>query len=176
MSEKNMVILDGNEAAASVAYRLTEVVAIYPSPLVADGRVGRSVALGGKEKHWAHCHRGRASERRRSVGACTARCRRSIEPTFTASQGLLLMIPKHVQNRRRADPATMHVTARTLATHALSIFGDHSDVMACRRRVGDAGLQFRPGSCRHGAGSADCHAGIAHSFMHSLTASALRMK
>ena len=84
--------------------------------------------------------------------------------TFTASQGLLLMIPNMFKIAGELTPATMHVTARTVATHALSIFGDHSDVMACRS-TGWAMLclELRAGSCRPGAGGADCHAGIPHS-------------
>ena len=136
MSEQKMVIMDGNEAAASVAYRLSEVVAIYPitpsSPMAEWADQWRSE---GKKKYLgrvAHC--GGAAERGwRGRSRCTERCRPVLLPTtFTASQGLLLMIPNMYKIAGELTPATMHVTARTLATHALSIFGDHSDVMACR--------------------------------------------
>jgi pyruvate-ferredoxin/flavodoxin oxidoreductase len=84
--------------------------------------------------------------------------------TFTASQGLLLMIPNMFKIAGELTPATMHVTARTVATHALSIFGDHSDVMACRTTgwamlASNSVQEVR----RYGLGGADCHAGIPRS-------------
>ena len=134
MSEKKMVILDGNEAAASVAYRLTEVVAIYPitpsSPMAEWADQWRSE---GKRNIWGALP---IVEELQSEGGAAGALHGALQAgafgtTFTASQGLLLMIPNMFKIAGELTPATMHVTARTLATHALSIFGDHSDVMAC---------------------------------------------
>ncbi|HEY1253691.1 MAG TPA: pyruvate:ferredoxin (flavodoxin) oxidoreductase, partial [Terracidiphilus sp.] len=134
MSEKTMVILDGNEAAASVAYRLTEVVAIYPitpsSPMAEWADQWRSE---GKKNIWGALP---IVEELQSEGGAAGALHGALQAgafgtTFTASQGLLLMIPNMFKIAGELTPATMHVTARTLATHALSIFGDHSDVMAC---------------------------------------------
>ena len=135
MSEKKMVIVDGNEAAASVAYRLTEVVAIYPitpsSPMAEWADQWRSE---GKKNIWGALP---IVEELQSEGGAAGALHGALQAgafgtTFTASQGLLLMIPNMFKIAGELTPATMHVTARTLATHALSIFGDHSDVMACR--------------------------------------------
>jgi len=130
-----MVILDGNEAAASVAYRLSEVVAIYPitpsSPMAEWADQWRSE---GKKNIWGALP---IVEELQSEGGAAGALHGALQAgafgtTFTASQGLLLMIPNMFKIAGELTPATMHVTARTLATHALSIFGDHSDVMACR--------------------------------------------
>jgi pyruvate-ferredoxin/flavodoxin oxidoreductase len=135
MSEQKMVILDGNEAAASVAYRLSEVVAIYPitpsSPMAEWADQWRSE---GKKNIWGALP---VVEELQSEGGAAGALHGALQAgafgtTFTASQGLLLMIPNMFKIAGELTPATMHVTARTLATHALSIFGDHSDVMACR--------------------------------------------
>ena len=135
MSDKEMVILDGNEAAASVAYRLSEVVAIYPitpsSPMAEWADQWRSE---GKKNIWGALP---VVEELQSAGGAAGALHGALQAgafatTFTASQGLLLMIPNMYKIAGELTPATMHVTARTLATHALSIFGDHSDVMACR--------------------------------------------
>ncbi|MGH9560570.1 MAG: pyruvate:ferredoxin (flavodoxin) oxidoreductase, partial [Terracidiphilus sp.] len=139
MSEPKTVIptaiMDGNEAAASVAYRLSEVVAIYPitpsSPMAewADQWLSE-----GKKNIWGALP---IVEEMQSEGGAAGALHGALQAgafgtTFTASQGLLLMIPNMFKIAGELTPATMHVTARTLATHALSIFGDHSDVMACR--------------------------------------------
>jgi pyruvate-ferredoxin/flavodoxin oxidoreductase len=135
MSEQNMVIMDGNEAAASVAYRLSEVVAIYPitpsSPMAEWADQWRSE---GKRNIWGALP---IVEELQSEGGAAGALHGALQAgafgtTFTASQGLLLMIPNMFKIAGELTPATMHVTARTIATHALSIFGDHSDVMACR--------------------------------------------
>jgi pyruvate-ferredoxin/flavodoxin oxidoreductase len=129
------VILDGNEAAASVAYRLSEVVAIYPitpsSPMAEWADQWRSE---GKRNIWGALP---IVEELQSEGGAAGALHGALQAgafgtTFTASQGLLLMIPNMFKIAGELTPATMHVTARTLATHSLSIFGDHSDVMACR--------------------------------------------
>src|SRR5579872_4992322 len=132
---KTMEILDGNQAAASVAYRLSEVIAIYP--------ITPSSPMGEWADQWK-------DEGRRNIfgtiptvvemqseggaagalhGALQAG---ALSTTFTASQGLLLMIPNMFKIAGELTPAVIHVAARTIATHALSIFGDHSDVMAAR--------------------------------------------
>ena len=135
MSEQKMVIMDGNEAAASVAYRLSEVVAIYPitpsSPMAEWADQWRSE---GKKNIWGALP---IVEELQSEGGAAGALHGALQAgafatTFTASQGLLLMIPNMFKIAGELTPATMHVTARTVATHALSIFGDHSDVMACR--------------------------------------------
>jgi pyruvate-ferredoxin/flavodoxin oxidoreductase len=135
MSEQKMVIMDGNEAAASVAYRLSEVVAIYPitpsSPMAEWADQWRSE---GKKNIWGALP---IVEELQSEGGAAGALHGALQAgafgtTFTASQGLLLMIPNMFKIAGELTPATMHVTARTLATHALSIFGDHSDVMTCR--------------------------------------------
>ena len=135
MNEQNMVIMDGNEAAASVAYRLSEVVAIYPitpsSPMAEWADQWRSEE---KRNIWGAVP---IVEELQSEGGAAGALHGALQAgafatTFTASQGLLLMIPNMFKIAGELTPATMHVTARTLATHALSIFGDHSDVMACR--------------------------------------------
>ncbi len=135
MSEQKTVILDGNEAAASVAYRLSEVIAIYPitpsSPMAEWADQWRSE---GKKNIWGASP---IVEELQSEGGAAGALHGALQAgafgtTFTASQGLLLMIPNMFKIAGELTPATMHVTARTLATHALSIFGDHSDVMTCR--------------------------------------------
>jgi pyruvate-ferredoxin/flavodoxin oxidoreductase len=129
------VIMDGNEAAASVAYRVSEVVAIYPitpsSPMAEWADQWRAE---GKRNIWGALP---TVEELQSEGGAAGALHGALQAgafatTFTASQGLLLMIPNMFKIAGELTPATMHVTARTLATHALSIFGDHSDVMACR--------------------------------------------
>jgi pyruvate-ferredoxin/flavodoxin oxidoreductase len=129
------VIMDGNEAAASVAYRLSEVVAIYPitpsSPMAEWADQWRSE---GKKNIWGALP---IVEEMQSEGGAAGALHGALQAgafgtTFTASQGLLLMIPNMFKIAGELTPATMHVSARTLATHSLSIFGDHSDVMACR--------------------------------------------
>jgi pyruvate-ferredoxin/flavodoxin oxidoreductase len=130
------ITLDGNEAAASVAYRLTETVAIYP--ITPSSPMAELCDL------WSASRRPnlfgtvpRLVEMQSEAGAAGAVHGMiqvgSISTTFTASQGLLLMIPNMYKIAGELLPFCMHVTARSLATHALSIFGDHSDVMACRQ-------------------------------------------
>jgi pyruvate-ferredoxin/flavodoxin oxidoreductase len=127
--------LDGNEAAASVAYRLTETVAIYPitpsSPMAewcdqwsAAGRPNLFGTVPRLVEMQSEAGAAGALHGMLQVG--------SLSTTFTASQGLLLMIPNMYKIAGELLPLCMHVTARTIASHALSIFGDHSDVMACR--------------------------------------------
>jgi pyruvate-ferredoxin/flavodoxin oxidoreductase len=127
--------MDANEAVAHVAYRLNEVIAIYPitpsSPMGewADEWASQSVPnIWGTIPHVAEMQ----SEGGAAGAVHGALQTGALATTFTASQGLLLMIPNMNKIAGELTPATFHVTARTLATQALSIFGDHSDVMFCR--------------------------------------------
>ncbi len=128
--------LDGNEAVASVAYRCSEVIAIYPiTPSSSMGEFSDEWAAQARPNLWGKVPS--VTEMQSEGGAAGAvhgaLQAGSLATTFTASQGLLLMIPNMFKIAGELTPFVMHVTARTLATHALSIFGDHSDVMACRQ-------------------------------------------
>ena len=130
------VTMDANEAAASVAYRATETIAIYPiTPSSPMAEFCDQWSAAGKPNLWGTTPR--VVEMQSEAGAAGALHGMlqvgSLSTTFTASQGLLLMIPNMYKIAGELLPFVMHVTARTLATHALSIFGDHSDVMACRQ-------------------------------------------
>jgi pyruvate-ferredoxin/flavodoxin oxidoreductase len=133
---KAMAIVDGNEAAASVAYRLSEVVAIYPiTPSSNMGELADQWAVEGRKNVWGAVPQ--VVEMQSEGGAAGALHGAlqagSLATTFTASQGLLLMIPNMYKIAGELTPAVIHVAARSVATHALSIFGDHSDVMAARQ-------------------------------------------
>ncbi|MDF9833450.1 pyruvate-ferredoxin/flavodoxin oxidoreductase [Ereboglobus sp. PH5-5] len=128
--------IDANEAVAHVAYKMTEVFTIYPitpstpmAEFMDDWGVQKKTNLFG--------HIPEVVEMQSEAGAAGAMhgslMGGTLTSTFTASQGLLLMIPNMFKIAGELTPCVMHVTARTLATHALSIFGDHSDVMACRQ-------------------------------------------
>ncbi len=126
---------DGNEAAASVAYRLNEVAAIYPiTPSSPMGELADEWAAQGRRNVWGTVPR--IVEMQSEGGAAGAvhgaLQAGALATTFTASQGLLLMLPNMFKIAGELTPCVIHVAARTLATHALSIFGDHSDVMAAR--------------------------------------------
>ncbi len=129
------VTIDGNEAAASVAYRTNEVIAIYPiTPSSPMGEWADQWASENKPNLWNTVPK--VVEMQSEGGAAGALHGAlqagSLGTTFTASQGLLLMIPNMYKIAGELTAAVIHVAARTLATHALSIFGDHSDVMATR--------------------------------------------
>ncbi|MBK1857189.1 pyruvate:ferredoxin (flavodoxin) oxidoreductase [Cerasicoccus arenae] len=127
---------DANEAAASVAYRLSENIAIYPiTPSTPMAELSDEWSQAGKENLWGDIPTVVQMQSEGGVagalhGALTAG---TLATSFTASQGLLLMIPNMYKIAGELIPFVLHVTARSLATHALSIFGDHSDVMACRQ-------------------------------------------
>jgi len=136
MTQRVMKTLDGNEATASVAHRLSEVIAIYPiTPSSNMGEWADEWSSQGKTNVWKTIPS--VIEMQSEGGAAGAvhgaLQAGSLTTTFTASQGLLLMIPNMYKIAGELTPFCMHVTARTLAAHALSIFGDHSDVMACRQ-------------------------------------------
>jgi pyruvate-ferredoxin/flavodoxin oxidoreductase len=127
--------MDGNEAAAGVAYRLSEVIAIYPiTPASPMAESADAWASAGKPNLFGTVPE--VIEMQSEAGAAGtlhgATTRGALATTFTASQGLLLMLPNMFKIAGELSPAVVHVAARTLATHALSIFGDHSDVMAAR--------------------------------------------
>ena len=136
MAERCMVTVDGNEAAASVAYRLSEVIAIYPiTPASPMGELADEWSAHGRKNVWGSVPV--VTEMQSEGGAAGALHGAlqagALSTTFTASQGLLLMIPNMYKIAGELTACTMHVASRALATHALSIFGDHSDVMACRQ-------------------------------------------
>ncbi|HYN41964.1 MAG TPA: pyruvate:ferredoxin (flavodoxin) oxidoreductase [Thermoanaerobaculia bacterium] len=136
MTTRPMVTLDGNEAVASVAHRVSEVIAIYPiTPSSTMGEFSDEWSAQGKKNVWGTVPL--VSELQSEGGASGAvhgaLQAGALTTTFTASQGLLLMIPNMYKIAGELTPFVMHVSARCVATHALSIFGDHSDVMACRQ-------------------------------------------
>ncbi len=127
--------MDGNEAVAHVAYRLNEVIAIYPiTPSSTMGEWADQWASEAVPNIWGTVpHVMEMQSEGGAAGAVHGALQTgSLATTFTASQGLLLMIPNMNKIAGELTAAAFHVSARTLATHALSIFGDHSDVMACR--------------------------------------------
>ena len=127
--------MDANEAVAHVAYRVNEVIAIYPiTPSSPMGEWADQWASEGLKNVWGTVPH--VIEMQSEGGAASAvhgaLQTGALSTTFTASQGLLLMIPNMNKIAGELTPAAFHVSARTVATHALSIFGDHSDVMFCR--------------------------------------------
>ncbi|HEX6503005.1 MAG TPA: pyruvate:ferredoxin (flavodoxin) oxidoreductase [Terriglobales bacterium] len=127
--------MDANEAVAYVAYRVNEVIAIYPiTPSSPMGEWADQWASEGLANIWGTIPQ--VVEMQSEGGAAGAvhgaLQTGSLATTFTASQGLLLMVPNMNKIAGELTPTAFHVTARTLATHALSIFGDHGDVMTCR--------------------------------------------
>ena len=128
--------IDGNEAAASVAYRLNEVCCIFPiTPSSAMAELADEWASQGKQNVWGSVP---SVIEMQSEGGAAGALHGSLQggaltTTFTASQGLLLMIPNMYKIAGELTPAVFHVAARSLAAQALSIFGDHSDVMAVRQ-------------------------------------------
>ena len=132
---RKLKTMDGNNAAAHVAYAFTDVAAIYPiTPSSVMAEHIDEWAAGGRKNLFGQTVR--VAEMQAEGGAAGAvhgsLMAGALTTTFTASQGLLLMIPNMYKIAAENLPCVMHVSARALATHALSIFGDHSDVMACR--------------------------------------------
>ena len=132
---RRMQTVDGNEAVAAVAHRSSEVIAIYPiTPSSAMGELADEWSSLGRHNLW-----GAVPDvvEMQSEGGAAGALHGALQSgalctTFTASQGLLLMIPNMFKIAGELTPFVMHVAARAVATHALSIFGDHSDVMAAR--------------------------------------------
>jgi pyruvate-ferredoxin/flavodoxin oxidoreductase len=136
MTERRMITVDGNEAVARVAHKINEVIAIYPiTPASPMGELSDQYSVQGRPNIWGTVPD--VVEMQSEAGAAAALHGSlqagSLTTTFTASQGLLLMIPNLYKIAGELTPTVIHVAARTVATHALSIFGDHSDVMACRQ-------------------------------------------
>lgn len=129
------VTIDGNEAAAYIAYHVNEVMAIYPiTPSSPMGELADEWASNGKPNIWGIVPQ---IIEMQSEGGAAGAVHGSLQlgaltTTFTASQGLLLMIPNMFKIAGELTPTVFHVSARTIATHGLSIFCDHSDVMAAR--------------------------------------------
>src|SRR3990172_7032785 len=134
--KRPVVTIDGNEATASVAHRLNEVIAIYPiTPSSAMGEFADEWTSKGKKNLWGTVP---AVIEMQSEGGAAGAVHgalqtRALTTTFTASQGLLLMIPNMYKIAGELTSTVFHVAARSIAAHALSIFGDHQDVMAVRQ-------------------------------------------
>src|SRR4026209_2483948 len=129
------VTIDGNEAAAHVAYKTNEVIAIYPiTPSSAMGESSDAWAAVNEKNIWGMTPRGREMQGGGgAAGAVHGTLQTgSLTTTFTSSQGLLLMIPNMFKIAGEQTSTVFHIAARSVATHALSIFGDHSDVMTTR--------------------------------------------
>ena len=131
-----MITIDGNGAVASVAFRTSEVIAIYPiTPSSTMAEQADAWAGNGLKNVWGDTPR--VVEMQSEAGAIAtvhgALQTGALSTSFTSSQGLLLMIPTLYKLAGQLTPFVLHVAARTVATHALSIFGDHSDVMAVRQ-------------------------------------------
>ncbi|MCD8295933.1 MAG: pyruvate:ferredoxin (flavodoxin) oxidoreductase [Clostridia bacterium] len=128
--------IDGNTAASHVAYAFSEVAAIYPiTPSSPMAEVADEWATAGRTNMWGQ--KVKIAEMQSEGGAAGAvhgsLCAGALTTTYTASQGLLLMIPNMYKISGELMPMVMHVSARALAAHSLNIFGDHADVMACRQ-------------------------------------------
>jgi len=133
--DRRKVTIDGNEAAAYVAHRVSEAIAIYPiTPSSPMGEWADEWSAGHQPNIWGTVPS--VTEMQSEGGAAGAvhgaLQAGALSTTFTASQGLLLMLPNMFKIAGELTPTVFHVSARTVATHALSIFGDHSDVMAAR--------------------------------------------
>jgi len=133
--DRKIITIDGNEAAAYVAHKVNEVVAIYPiTPSSPMGEHADEWSARGGKNIWGTVP---TVVEMQSEGGAAGAVHGALQTgalatTFTASQGLLLMIPNMYKIAGELTPTVFHVAARTVATHALSIFGDHSDVMATR--------------------------------------------
>ncbi|HUV64336.1 MAG TPA: pyruvate:ferredoxin (flavodoxin) oxidoreductase [Sedimentisphaerales bacterium] len=133
--KREMVTVDGNEAVAYVAHATNEVIAIYPiTPSSSMGEIADARTAKGEENIWGTIPS--VTEMQSEAGAAGAvhgaLATGALTTTFTASQGLLLMIPNMYKIAGELLPTAFHISARSLACQALSIFGDHSDVMTCR--------------------------------------------
>jgi len=133
---KTMMTVDGNTAAAHVAYAMSDVATIYPiTPSSPIGEVADEWAAKGRKNIFGQdmTVRQLQSEAGAAGAVHGSLVTGALTTTFTASQGLLLMIPNMYKISGELLPGVMHVTARAISSHALSIFGDHQDVMAARQ-------------------------------------------
>lgn len=134
--ERKKITIDGNDAAAYVGFNMSEVIAIYPiTPSSGMGELSDQWAAEGKRNVWGSIPKVAELQ---SEGGASGAVHGSLQSgalttTFTASQGLLLMIPNMYKIAGELTPTVFHVSARSVAAQALSIFGDHSDVMATRQ-------------------------------------------
>ncbi len=134
--EQKMVPMDGNAAVAHVAHATNEVIAIYPiTPSSSMGEIADAKSAAGQTNIWDTIPSVTAMQSEGGAAGAVhgALAAGALTTTFTASQGLLLMIPNMYKIAGELTPTVFHVSARSLALQALSIFGDHSDVMACRQ-------------------------------------------
>ena len=136
MAEKNYVTIEGNTAAAWIAHALSEVIAIYPiTPSSQMGELSDEFSAQGRKNIWRAIPE--VVELQSEAGAAAtvhgALTTGAMSTTFTASQGLLLMIPSMYKISGELTSTVFHISARALATSSLCIFGDHQDVMACRQ-------------------------------------------
>src|SRR4051812_24889649 len=128
--------IDGNEAVARVAYALNEVIAIYPiTPATPMGEWADQWSSVGRKNLWGTVP---SVVEMQSEGGAAGALHGALQTgalatTFTASQGLLLMLPNLFKIAGELTPAVFHISAPAVATHALSLFGDHNDAMAVRR-------------------------------------------
>jgi pyruvate-ferredoxin/flavodoxin oxidoreductase len=135
MKKQSVTTIDGNEAAALIAYKASEVIAIYPiTPSTSMGELSDAWNALGEKNIWGQVPLIQEMQSEGGVAGAThgALQTGALSTTFTASQGLLLMVPNMYKIAGELTPTVVHVTARAIATHALSIFGDHSDIMAAR--------------------------------------------
>ncbi len=133
---KEMKTIDGNTAAAHVAYAMSDVANIYPiTPSSPIGEIADEWAASGRKNIFGQTMTVRQMQSEAGAAAAVhgSLAAGALTTTFTASQGLLLMIPNMYKMSGELLPGVMHVTARAIAAHALSIFGDHQDVMAVRQ-------------------------------------------
>ena len=133
---KEMKTIDGNTAAAHVAYAMSDVATIYPiTPSSPIGEIADEWAASGRKNIFGQAMAVRQMQSEAGAAAAVhgSLAAGALTTTFTASQGLLLMIPNMFKMSGELLPGVMHVTARAIAAHALSIFGDHQDVMAVRQ-------------------------------------------
>src|SRR5438874_7107134 len=134
--DRQCITVDGNEAVAHMAHQTSEVIAIYPiTPSSPMGEWSDQWSSEGKQNIWGSVPtvvemQSEGGAAGALHGALQAGC---LATTFTSSQGLLLMIPNMYKIAGELTPAVIHVAARSLAAQALSIFGDHQDVMAIRQ-------------------------------------------
>ena len=134
--KRQMKTMDGNNAAAHVSYAYTDVAAIYPiTPSSVMAEVSDEWAVAGRKNVFGQTLQ--ITEMQSEAGAAGtvhgSLAAGALTTTYTASQGLLLMIPNLYKIAAERLPGVFHVSARTISTHALAIFGDHSDVYACRQ-------------------------------------------
>jgi len=135
ISPTPVISVDGNEAVASVAYRLSEVIAIYPiTPATSMGEAADAWSAAARPNLWGTVPTVVEMQSEAGAAGCLHGALQvgALSTTFTASQGLLLMLPNLYRWVGELLPVVLHVAGRTIATDALSIFGDHSDAMACR--------------------------------------------